>query len=321
MGGTFTWSGALFDYFADNNSYAKYDTYLNGMIQCGLGYQYGTGDFQCFNNDEFFWKTRASLWQFDMGFVCVGGEGQFLNSSGYFWKDQCFVGDVGWDIIPDPSYPSYYMWYFPASYPNSSSYINYKRGHSCSTWQANKTVCLGGKSQYSDYFIVNGDITNRRVSPPDIWWWSCVSPNEASIHNGQSYDKTVYCVGGVNYTTFSTTDRIWYYDPDADIFGESSTRLPYPMYFTSCAPAFNGKIYCFGGGNNKILELSPVAPVVTCRPCDYGQLNPNSVVQYFFKLPCLFINLIACNGILFAMVFIAILILGGYISLRKRGAV
>ena len=55
-----------------------------------------------------------------------------------------------------------------------------------------------------------------------------------------------------------------------------------------------------------------------CAICDYSQLNPHDLLQYFMAGACLLVNLLACNPILLSLVVIFVIFLGIILELRRR---
>jgi hypothetical protein len=192
----------------------------------------------------------------------------------------------------------------------------------CVSYDENNSVCLGGNISNPE-IKVSSNITYFRVSP-DIWYWSCASPNEAQIITGKTYDKNVYCFGGYDNQNDKYVNKVYKFDTSNNTLTEFLT-LPFTYFRGSCHPDENGEIYCFGGVingtvTNKIFKLEKVVPLVkpVCMVCNYKLLNPKDPIQNFYIGLCLIANLIVCNGLYLVIFVLFVLFLYFIKELRKK---
>jgi hypothetical protein len=265
--------------------YQPYNSWCGCNGQCWAYVRpYGHG---CFFNKEYLRVNDPGWYPYGM-FLCYGGK------AGNY--DICDL--IGIEFTP--------------SYPNAFMFsLEYNAGIAlaidCVSYDENNTVCLGGNVSNPEIKVSN-NITYFRVSP-DIWYWSCASPNEAQIITGKTYDKNVYCFGGYDHQNDKYINKVYKFDTSNNTLTEFLT-LPFTYYDGSCHPDENGEIYCFGGiingtATNKIFKLEKVVPPVkpVCMVCDYKLLNPKDPIQNFYIGLCLIANLIVCNG-LYLVIFV-----------------
>jgi hypothetical protein len=261
--------------------------------------------FGCFYNKEYLRVNHPLFYPYG-AYLCYGGR------AGYPTGDYDICDLEGMEFTP--SYPNAFQWPMACG-------AGIALAIDCVSYDENNSVCLGGNISNPE-IKVSSNITYFRVSP-DIWYWSCASPNEAQIITGKTYDKNVYCFGGYDNQNDKYVNKVYKFDTSNNTLTEFLT-LPFTYYDGSCHPDENGEIYCFGGAingtvTNKIFKLEKIVPPVkpACIICDYSQLNPNDFLQNLMILPCFLINVIFCNPLLFLFVIFALLIITIIVNAKR----